>query len=291
MRCGSRSTPARPAVARAAVAAGATIINDVSATLWPVAAETGAGWVAMHMPADPSVMQQHAHYDDVVAEVRDYLVERAELARSAGVARGVDRPRDRLRQDGPPQPAAAPPPRRPGRDRVPGRDRDQPQVVPRDPGAPAGWHAGAAARPAGSDGRHHDLGHRPRCRHRPGPRRGARGAGRLPGRWRRCGPAPSGLRRPPAVARPRSAQARQARPLREDPGHEGQVGPRHPAPVLRLDHQGSPGGQRAPGRVRPQPPQGAPPRGDPVAAGRGLHPGGVACSRLRTTCTPTTSWA
>ena len=68
----------KAAVARAAVAAGATIINDVSARLWPVAAETGVGWVAMHMPADPSVMQQHARYDDVVAEVRDYLVERAE---------------------------------------------------------------------------------------------------------------------------------------------------------------------------------------------------------------------
>jgi dihydropteroate synthase len=72
-------------VARAALAAGATIINDVSATLWPVAADTGATWVAMHMPADPSVMQQHAHYEDVVSEVRDYLVERAEAGRSAGV--------------------------------------------------------------------------------------------------------------------------------------------------------------------------------------------------------------
>jgi dihydropteroate synthase len=76
----------KPAVARAAVAAGATIINDVSATLWPVAAETGAGWVAMHLPADPSVMQQHAHYDDVVAEVRDHLVGRAQTARAAGVS-------------------------------------------------------------------------------------------------------------------------------------------------------------------------------------------------------------
>ena len=53
-----------------AVAAGATIINDVSAELWPVAAATGAAWVAMHMPADPTVMQQHAHYDDVVTGVR-----------------------------------------------------------------------------------------------------------------------------------------------------------------------------------------------------------------------------
>jgi dihydropteroate synthase len=73
-------------VARAAVAAGARLINDVSASLWPVAAETGAGWVAMHMPADPEVMQQHARYEDVVVEVREYLAERAGRARSAGVA-------------------------------------------------------------------------------------------------------------------------------------------------------------------------------------------------------------
>jgi dihydropteroate synthase len=75
----------KPEVARAAVAAGAAIINDVSARLWPVAAELGCGWVAMHMPADPAVMQRHAHYQDVVREVRDYLVERAESARAAGV--------------------------------------------------------------------------------------------------------------------------------------------------------------------------------------------------------------
>lgn len=75
----------KPEVARAAVSAGAKVINDVSAELWPIAAETGAGWVAMHMPADPSVMQSHADYDDVVAEVRDYLVARAEKARGAGV--------------------------------------------------------------------------------------------------------------------------------------------------------------------------------------------------------------
>lgn len=74
-------------VARAAVAAGASVINDVSGSLWPVAADTGAGWVAMHMRADPSVMQRYAVYDDVVAEVRDYLLERAELARRAGVER------------------------------------------------------------------------------------------------------------------------------------------------------------------------------------------------------------
>lgn len=72
-------------VARAAVRAGASVINDVSASLWTVAADTGAAWVAMHMPADPAVMQQHAHYDDVVVEVRDYLTARAEKAAGAGV--------------------------------------------------------------------------------------------------------------------------------------------------------------------------------------------------------------
>jgi dihydropteroate synthase len=76
----------KASVARAAVAAGARIINDTSAALWPVAAETGAGWIAMHTPADPSVMQLFARYDDVVAEVRQCLVERAERARAAGVA-------------------------------------------------------------------------------------------------------------------------------------------------------------------------------------------------------------
>jgi dihydropteroate synthase len=72
-------------VAEAAVAAGATLVNDVSASLHEVAAATGAGWVAMHMLGDPRTMQQAPRYDDVVAEVRDLLVERAEAARAAGV--------------------------------------------------------------------------------------------------------------------------------------------------------------------------------------------------------------
>jgi dihydropteroate synthase len=77
----------KAAVARAAVAAGAAIVNDVSAGLWEVAAETGAGWVAMHMPADPTVMMRHTSYEDVVSEVRDYLVERAEMGARAGIER------------------------------------------------------------------------------------------------------------------------------------------------------------------------------------------------------------
>ena len=74
-----------PEVARAAVEAGADLINDVSASLWPVAAETGVGWVCMHMQGDPKTMQLEPHYEDVVAEVTDFLVARAQTARAAGV--------------------------------------------------------------------------------------------------------------------------------------------------------------------------------------------------------------
>jgi dihydropteroate synthase len=75
----------KAAVARAAVHAGATLINDVSAWLWPVAADEGVGWVAMHMQGDPQTMQADPRYDDVVAEVRDFLVDRAASATGAGV--------------------------------------------------------------------------------------------------------------------------------------------------------------------------------------------------------------
>ena len=73
-------------VARQAVAAGATIINDVSSTLDGVAADLGVGWVAMHMQGDPRTMQDEPAYDNVVAEVRDFLVDRAERATAAGVS-------------------------------------------------------------------------------------------------------------------------------------------------------------------------------------------------------------
>lgn len=72
-------------VAAAAVAAGASLINDVSATLWPVAAELGVGWVGMHGCTDPRTMQDAPAYDDVVAEVCGFLVDRAARAVAAGV--------------------------------------------------------------------------------------------------------------------------------------------------------------------------------------------------------------
>ena len=73
------------AVAEAAVAAGATLVNDVSASLSAVAARAGVGWVAMHMQGSPATMQADPRYDDVVAEVVDALRERVVRAREAGV--------------------------------------------------------------------------------------------------------------------------------------------------------------------------------------------------------------
>jgi dihydropteroate synthase len=78
----------KAAVASSAVEAGATLINDVSASLWPVAAAAGpgVGWVAMHRQGTPLTMQDAPHYDDVVAEVREFLAARVQDARSAGVS-------------------------------------------------------------------------------------------------------------------------------------------------------------------------------------------------------------
>ncbi len=76
----------KASVAEAALEAGASMVNDVSASLWPVAAEGGAAWVAMHMRGEPGTMQADPRYDDVVAEVREFLLGRAERAREAGVA-------------------------------------------------------------------------------------------------------------------------------------------------------------------------------------------------------------
>ena len=82
----------KPAVARAAVAAGASIWNDVTALRHApdslaVAAELGCEVVLMHMLGAPSTMQAEPHYDDVVAEVADFLAARAAAAMAAGVAR------------------------------------------------------------------------------------------------------------------------------------------------------------------------------------------------------------
>ena len=83
----------KPAVARAAVAAGATMWNDVTALGFApdspaTAAELGCDVVLMHMKGEPRTMQADPHYDDVVEEVAGWLSSRADAAMAAGVARG-----------------------------------------------------------------------------------------------------------------------------------------------------------------------------------------------------------
>lgn len=82
----------KAAVARAAMAAGASIINDVTALtgdadMAGVAAATDAGVVLMHMRGTPRTMQQGPNYDDVVTEVSNFLRAQAEAAQAAGIAR------------------------------------------------------------------------------------------------------------------------------------------------------------------------------------------------------------
>ena len=78
-------------VAQAAVEAGASIINDVSGFRDPAMVEVAkacdAGLVVMHMKGEPKTMQDDPVYDDVVAEVRDYLKVRAHELEDAGIAR------------------------------------------------------------------------------------------------------------------------------------------------------------------------------------------------------------
>lgn len=78
-------------VAREAVAAGAAIINDVTALrgdsgMLDVVRETGAGVCIMHMKGTPQTMQQEAVYEDVVAEVTTFLLSRCGELESAGIS-------------------------------------------------------------------------------------------------------------------------------------------------------------------------------------------------------------
>ncbi|MGB8195737.1 MAG: dihydropteroate synthase [Acidimicrobiales bacterium] len=75
----------KESVARAAISAGATVLNDVSSSLVEVAGELGVGYVAMHRQGDSSVMQLNPTYDDVVGEIAELLAEMAGRATAAGV--------------------------------------------------------------------------------------------------------------------------------------------------------------------------------------------------------------
>ena len=80
----------KSSVAEAALDAGATIVNDVTALrgdpeIAAMCADRGAGLVLMHMRGDPRTMQENPLYEDVVDEVKAFLAERMEAALAAGV--------------------------------------------------------------------------------------------------------------------------------------------------------------------------------------------------------------
>jgi len=79
----------RASVARAALAAGATLVNDVTALADPamraVVKAAGAQAILMHMKGEPGTMQADPRYGDVVTEVRDFLLARARQAEAEGI--------------------------------------------------------------------------------------------------------------------------------------------------------------------------------------------------------------
>ena len=81
----------KPAVARAALQMGASVVNDVAANrgdpeMWHVVAEAGAGCVVVHMQGTPQTMQRNPAYRDVVAEVGEFFSERLKRLHAAGVS-------------------------------------------------------------------------------------------------------------------------------------------------------------------------------------------------------------
>lgn len=82
----------KPGVARAALAAGASIVNDVAGNredpaLWRLVAEASAGYVVMHAQGTPQTMQAHPVYTDVVREVGEFFSERLRRLSDCGVGR------------------------------------------------------------------------------------------------------------------------------------------------------------------------------------------------------------
>ncbi len=80
----------KPAVARAALAAGASIVNDVAANrtdpaMWAVVAEAGAGYICMHAQGSPATMQNNPVYADVMREVHEFFANRLAKLQTNGV--------------------------------------------------------------------------------------------------------------------------------------------------------------------------------------------------------------
>jgi dihydropteroate synthase len=80
----------RPGVMRAAIEAGASMINDVDALTGAgalnIVAESKCAVCLMHKKGEPATMQREPHYDDVLGEVKEFLNQRIEAARAAGIA-------------------------------------------------------------------------------------------------------------------------------------------------------------------------------------------------------------
>lgn len=81
----------KPEVARAALESGAQIVNDIAANreddaMWRLVAETGAGYVAMHMQGTPQTMQANPQYADVVTEVNEFFADRLQRLAAVGVS-------------------------------------------------------------------------------------------------------------------------------------------------------------------------------------------------------------
>ena len=249
----------KEAVADAAVDAGATLINDVSASLWPVAARRGVGWVAMHRQGTPATMQRGPHYDDVVEEVAALLVDRAARAASAGVDEVWIDPGIGFGKSVDHNLVPARRPRRPGGHRLPGA-----------------WWAPAArassARWPGPDGE------------APLPVGDRLPASLATATW--AMEQGAGMVRVHDVAATVQA-ARLVGADRSGPGGEGQVGRGDPTAQLHLGHQGPTGHERA-ARA------GSPPTTARCAGRRRssgcrsrASPGWCRSCRPRTTCRPT----
>ena len=80
----------KPAVAQAALAAGASIVNDVAANrtdevMWKIVAAAGAGYICMHAQGTPQMMQKNPAYKNVVAEVAEFFCAQLEKLNACGV--------------------------------------------------------------------------------------------------------------------------------------------------------------------------------------------------------------
>lgn len=82
----------KPEIAKAALGAGAEIVNDVragrAAGMPELVANAGCGLVVMHMQGTPKTMQDHPHYEDVIGEIESFLLDRADALMAAGVDAG-----------------------------------------------------------------------------------------------------------------------------------------------------------------------------------------------------------